>query len=796
MTAGARTRTIGLRLRGCWPSIPWVAAHDGPTLDEVCDRFGVSRGRAAGGPRTPRVPWACRRTRPTRSSRSRRGRAGVDALRRRLRPPAAPHARAGPRPGGRRRGLQAVPGPMPRAPGHGAWPSWRGCSASTPPTPCRSTLGDARPGLLDAAATAVAERRQVRDRLLLLRPRRAQHAGRRPLRRLRRRRGVVRAGCCHLAEARASVPGRPHRRRRPARRDRFDPAGRRGRRAVVSAPRRRPTGHARARAQARWVVETYPVDEVDDAERRVAAGAPGGERRARGSNGCCSASAPVPAWWRPTTRRSRQPGACGPRSWPATAATDTTPPLWSPHGGAAVAIPGGNAVRRPRHARPVRSPRRRPAARQLREPWTGRGCRRSGHPAPAASTTEAPRGPDDEAGERTTRRAPGPASAAPSSSGWLVIGGVLVALRHRRSSSRRSASRRSRWSRPSTSGDRVLVNKLSYKLHDVHRGDIIVFERPARRAGRRRASRTSSSGSSACRARPSRRATARSTSTASGSTSPTCRTGTPTDRASPPTATIPDDHVFVMGDNRDDSTRQPRASAPIDEDAIVGRAFVRVWPLTELGGSDRAAAASRRGGLSRSVGYAPATASTMRSTWSLKTRVDAHVEQAVEDPRRCWASQPKAQHAEAVEERDQAAGPVGVVQVDRVDAGLGAGVAARRSGPPRCARSRVESTRRTSAVSARHASSDRRRRRGTATGGRAASPPAARAPSSTRRRPPPGPSRRARARSRSPQRGVELGERRDVGGQVGPGRPSAMRRRRGRRRRPRRRGRARPRRRR
>src|SRR5215211_2672305 len=28
-------------------------------------------------------------------------------------------------------------------------------------------------------------------------------------------------------------------------------------------------------------------------------------------------------------------------------------------------------------------------------------------------------------------------------------------------------------------GDRVLVNKLSYRLHDVHRGDIVVFERPA-----------------------------------------------------------------------------------------------------------------------------------------------------------------------------------------------------------------------------------------------------------------------------------------------------------------------------
>ena len=31
-------------------------------------------------------------------------------------------------------------------------------------------------------------------------------------------------------------------------------------------------------------------------------------------------------------------------------------------------------------------------------------------------------------------------------------------------------------------GDRVLVNKLSYDLHDVHRGDIVVFERPAGRS--------------------------------------------------------------------------------------------------------------------------------------------------------------------------------------------------------------------------------------------------------------------------------------------------------------------------
>ena len=37
--------------------------------------------------------------------------------------------------------------------------------------------------------------------------------------------------------------------------------------------------------------------------------------------------------------------------------------------------------------------------------------------------------------------------------------------------------------------DRVLVNKLSYKLHAVHRGDIVVFKAPA--AARAAASTTS-----------------------------------------------------------------------------------------------------------------------------------------------------------------------------------------------------------------------------------------------------------------------------------------------------------------
>jgi signal peptidase I len=38
----------------------------------------------------------------------------------------------------------------------------------------------------------------------------------------------------------------------------------------------------------------------------------------------------------------------------------------------------------------------------------------------------------------------------------------------------------------------------------------------------------------------------------------------------------------VMGDNRTNS-EDSRIFGPIDEDAIVGRAFIRVLPITDIG---------------------------------------------------------------------------------------------------------------------------------------------------------------------------------------------------------------------
>ncbi len=56
--------------------------------------------------------------------------------------------------------------------------------------------------------------------------------------------------------------------------------------------------------------------------------------------------------------------------------------------------------------------------------------------------------------------------------------------------------------------------------------------------------------------------------------------GTPTQNLV--TQTIPKGEYFVMGDNRTES-QDARAHGPIKGSSIVGRVFVRIWPLNRIG---------------------------------------------------------------------------------------------------------------------------------------------------------------------------------------------------------------------
>ena len=129
-------------------------------------------------------------------------------------------------------------------------------------------------------------------------------------------------------------------------------------------------------------------------------------------------------------------------------------------------------------------------------------------------------------------------------------------------------------------GDRVLVNKLSDDAHDVNRGDLVVFERPAS---------DPAFGPSATEdlikrvvGLPGETIEARDGVVYIDGrrlVEPYLTDGVPTDNL--PAQEVPEGHVFVMGDNRTNS-EDSRVFGAIDQSLIVGRAFVRVWPLDDL----------------------------------------------------------------------------------------------------------------------------------------------------------------------------------------------------------------------
>lgn len=126
--------------------------------------------------------------------------------------------------------------------------------------------------------------------------------------------------------------------------------------------------------------------------------------------------------------------------------------------------------------------------------------------------------------------------------------------------------------------DRVLVNKLSYRLHEVHRGDIVVFRAPPEAATTRVKDLI-------------KRVIGLPGETIEGRAGEIYIDGKPLDEPYLPpdirsrefsSEKVPLDSYWVLGDNRQDS-RDSTFFKAIDEGDIVGRAFVRIWPLSDLG---------------------------------------------------------------------------------------------------------------------------------------------------------------------------------------------------------------------
>lgn len=147
--------------------------------------------------------------------------------------------------------------------------------------------------------------------------------------------------------------------------------------------------------------------------------------------------------------------------------------------------------------------------------------------------------------------------------------------------------------------DRVMVNKLAYRLGDPAPGQVIVFDSPLAESNDGEsivASVVRNIGEALGLVTPESALIKRVV--AIGGQTVEIRDGTlfvdgsavdepylsPGVRMSDygPT-TVPEGHVFVMGDNRGQSEDSRRFGA-IPEESIIGRAFIRVWPPSRWGG--------------------------------------------------------------------------------------------------------------------------------------------------------------------------------------------------------------------
>ncbi len=125
--------------------------------------------------------------------------------------------------------------------------------------------------------------------------------------------------------------------------------------------------------------------------------------------------------------------------------------------------------------------------------------------------------------------------------------------------------------------DRVMVNRLSYRVGEPERGQIVVFDREDPVTGRTEdlIKRVIGVEGDVVEARDG-------VVWVNGNQidEPYLDASTYTEDFE--AITVPDDHIWVMGDNRLRSS-DSRFFGPVSRDHVVGRAFVRYWPVDRIG---------------------------------------------------------------------------------------------------------------------------------------------------------------------------------------------------------------------
>ena len=135
--------------------------------------------------------------------------------------------------------------------------------------------------------------------------------------------------------------------------------------------------------------------------------------------------------------------------------------------------------------------------------------------------------------------------------------------------------------------NRVLVNKLSYRLHDIHRGDVVVFDRVSvdgevvqhddlikRVIGLSGETISIKDCQVFINSKLLAEPYLNDYDLAQSSLDDRCRVPLMEETL------IPENHLFVMGDNRPQSF-DSRMFGSIEQNLVVGRAFVIIWPFGE-----------------------------------------------------------------------------------------------------------------------------------------------------------------------------------------------------------------------